>query len=124
MEQIRIKSGYRIPTDEEFIRWSDDAAALVSKYNWEDKKVWPWNFPMSVVSIIDQVRTAPICTYGSKVECYLLAKGLTDILNAWEKTELEGITLKNLKTGKTFKIEKDFAEEIIKDMPGKYEVIE
>lgn len=124
MEQIRIKSGYRIPTNEEFIRWSNDAAALVSKYNWEDKKVWPWSFPMSVVSIIDQVRTAPICTYGSKVECYLLAKGLTDILNSWEKTELEGITLKNLKTGKIFKIEKDFADEMIKDMPGKYEVVE
>lgn len=124
MKQIEIVKYSKIPTDEEFIRWSDDAAALVHKYNWEDKKVWPWSFPMSVVSIIDQVRTAPICTYSSKVECYLLAKGLTDILNAWEKIELEGITLKNLKTGKTFKIEKDFADEMMKDMPGKYEVIE
>lgn len=124
MEQIKIELGYRIPTDEEFIRWSDDAAALVSKYNWEDKKVWPWNFPMSVVSIIDQVRTAPICTYGSKVDCYLLAKGLTDILNAWEKTELEGITLKNLKTGKTFKVDKGLTDEMMKDMPGRFEVVE
>ena len=124
MEQIKIESGYTIPTDEEFIRWSDDAAALVRKYNWVDRKVWPWNFPIEIADILEQIHTAPLCTYGSKVECYLLAKGLTDILNKWEEKELTGVTLKNLRTGKIFKIDKEFAEEMMKDMPGKYEVVE
>jgi hypothetical protein len=124
MEQIKIESGRKIPTDEEFIRWSDEAAALVHKYDWENRSVWPWNYPIPVTKIINDIHGAAQYSFGSKWELYLLAKGLTDIFNAWEKKEIEGVTLKNLKTGKIFKIDKEFAEEMMKDMPGKYEVVE
>jgi len=124
VRQIVIELGHKVPTDEEFVRWSDEAAALVRKYNWVDRKVWPWNFPIEIADILEQIHTAPLCTYGSKVECYLLAKGLTDILNKWEEKELTGVTLKNLRTGKIFKISKECADEMMADMPGKYEVIE
>lgn len=124
MKQIKIESGRKIPTDEEFIRWSDEAAALVHKYDWENRSVWPWNYPIPVTKIINDIHGAAQYSFGSKWELYLLAKGLTDIFNAWEKKEIEGVTLKNLKTGNIFKVDKEFAEEMIKDMPGKYEVIE
>lgn len=123
IKQIEIELGRKMPTNKEFIRWSDDAAALIRKYGWEDRSVWPWNYPIPVTKIVNDVHGAPQYTYGSKCELYLLAKGLTDILNAWEKTEVEGVTLKNLKTGKVFKIDKVFADEMMADMPGKYEVI-
>ena len=123
MRQIEKTLGRNVPSDREFIRWSNEAAALIDKYNWKGRTVRPWSFPIEVTDLVDQIQTAPVCTYGSKVECYLLAKGLTDIFNAWEKTELEGVTLKNLKTGKVFKIDKEFADEMMADMPGKYEVI-
>jgi hypothetical protein len=123
MEQIKIKSGYRIPTDEEFIRWSDDAAALVQKYKWENKTVRPWSYPIEIIRLISDIRTAPQCTYGSKVELYLLAEGLTRILNRWEDTELNGVTLKNLKTGETFKIDKELADEMVQDLPERFEVV-
>ena len=124
MKQIKIESGRKIPTDEEFIRWSDEAAALVHKYDWENRSVWPWHYPIPVTKIINDIHGAAQYSFGSKWELYLLAKGLTDIFNAWEKKEIEGVTLKNLKTGNIFKVDKEFAEEMIKDMPGKYEVIE
>ena len=124
MKQIKIESGRKIPTDEEFIRWSDEAAARVHKYDWENRSVWPWNYPIPVTKIINDIHGAAQYSFGSKWELYLLAKGLTDIFNAWEKKEIEGVTLKNLKTGNIFKVDKEFAEEMIKDMPGKYEVIE
>lgn len=124
MEQIRIELGHKMPTDEEFVRWSDEAAALIHKYDWENKSVWPWNYPIPVTKIVNDIHSAAQYSFSSKWELYLLAKGLTDILNKWEEKELTGVTLKNLRTGKIFKIEKDFADEMMKDMPGKYEVIE
>ena len=123
MRQIIIESGCKIPTKEEFIRWSDEAAALIHKYGWEDRSVWPWEYPIPVTQIVNDIHGAKQCSFGSQRELYLLAKGLTDILNKWEEKELTGITLKNLRTGETFKIDKEFAEMMMADMPGKYEVI-
>jgi len=124
MEQIRIELGHKMPTDEEFVRWSDEAAALIHKYDWENKSVWPWNYPIPVTKVVNDIHGAAQYSFSSKWELYLLAKGLTDIFNAWEKKEIEGVTLKNLKTGNIFKVDKEFAEELVKDKPGKYEVVE
>lgn len=123
MEMMKIEVAKRIPNDDEFIRWSNDAAALVHKYGWENRTVSPWSCPINVLDVINQVNEAPQCTYGSKCEAYLLAKGLTKIFNAWEDTEVNGMTLKNLKTGKIFKIDREMGELMMEDMPGKYEVI-
>ena len=124
IKQIEIESGYKMPSDEEFVRWSDEAAALIHKYDWENRSVWPWNYPIPVTKIVNDIHGAAQYSFGSKWELYLLAKGLTDILNKWEENELTGVTLKNLRTGKIFKINKEFADEMMADMPGKYEVIE
>lgn len=123
MKQIIIEVGHKIPTDEEFIRWSDEATALIHKYSWENRSVWPWGNPIPVTKIVNDIRGAKQCSFGSQRELYLLAKGLTDILNKWEEKELTGVTLKNLRTGEIFKIDKDFAEMVMADMPGKYEVM-
>ncbi len=123
MEMMRIEAEYRIPLDDEFTRWSNDAAALVHKYGWEDRNVYPWSYPINVLKLISEVSDAPHCTYGSKVELYQLAKGLTRIFNSWENTEVNGMTLKNLRTGKIFKIDREMGELMMEDMPGKYEVI-
>lgn len=113
MKQIEILKTNKIPTDEEFIRWANDAAALIYKYDWENRSVWPWNYPIPLTKIVNDIYDAPLYTYGSKVELYLLAKGLTNILNAWERTELEGVKIRSLKTGKVSKVDKDIAEELI-----------
>lgn len=122
MEQIRIELGYKVPSDKEFIRWSNEAAALIRKYNWKGRKVSPWGYPERVEYIVEFVAQAPGSTYGSKSQMYLLAKGLTKILNSWEEAELNGIYLKRLSTGKVFKIGKDFAEFMLES--GGYEVVE
>lgn len=121
MEQIRVEISNRIPTNEEFIRWANDATALVDKYNWENIEVRPWSYPMTVINAIDYVRSAPQCTYGSKAELYLLAKGLTKILNSWEDRELNGVTLLRKDTGKVFKVNKDDVEFFLEN--GKYEIV-
>lgn len=124
IKQIEIELGYKMPSDEEFVRWSDDAAALIHKYDWENRSVWPWNYPIPVTKIVNDIHDAAQYSFGSKWELYLLAKGLTDILNKWEETELNSVMLKNLRTGKVFKISKESADEMMADMPGKYEVVE
>ena len=122
MEQIRIDTYNKIPSNEEFIRWANDAAALVNRYNWGDEKVRPWSYPITVASIIEDVYGAPLCTYGSKVELYLLAKGLTKILNAWEDKEINGVTLLRKDTGKVFKVDREDVEFFLET--GKFEVVE
>ena len=122
MEQIRIDTPNKIPSNEEFMRWANDAAALVNRYNWGDEKVRPWGYPITVASIIEDVYGAPQCTYGSKVELYQLAKGLTKILNAWENTEVNGVAILRKLTGKILKVDADWVEIFLET--GKYEVVE
>ena len=40
----------------------------------------------------------------------LQVNGLTDIMNHWEQTELNGVIVKNLKTGITLKVDKDMVD--------------
>ena len=121
MRMMQIEVTKKMPNDDEFIRWSNDAAALVHKYEWEKRTVCPWSCPINVLDVIDQVNEAPQCTYGSKVEAYQLAKGLTKILNAWERQELEGIELKRKDTGKIIKVDPEDVEFFMET--GKFEVI-
>ena len=93
MEKMKCTGTRRIPSDEEFIRWSTEAAAMVDKYGWHDRTVMPWSWVEKITKIIDDV-----------------ANGLTDIMNHREQTELNGVTIKNLKTGKTFKVDKDMVD--------------
>lgn len=121
MEQIRIEVGRKMPTDEEFIRWADDAAALIHKYEWEDRSVWPWNYPIPVTKIVNDIHGAAQYSFGSKWELYLLAKGLTDIFNKWEDKEINGVILLRKETGKVFKVDREDVEFFLET--GKYEVV-
>lgn len=113
IKQMEVEIGNKIPTDTEFIKWANSAAALVRKYNWEDVKVHPWNYPIAVSSLIDDVYDAPNCSYGSKVQIWSVARKLTDILNAWEYTEMYGTKVRSLKTGRVSMMDRDIAEELI-----------
>ena len=110
MEKMKCVGTSLIPSDAEFIRWSDEAAAMVEKYSWYDREVMPWSWLEKVTDIIAQVASGVGSTNGSKQMLWSLANGLTDIMNHWENTELNGITIQNLKTGKTFKVDKDMAD--------------
>ena len=110
MEKMKCAGTSLIPSDAEFIRWSDEAAAMVEKYNWYDREVMPWSWLEKVTDIIAQVASGVGSTNGSKQMLWSLANGLTDIMNHWENTELNGVTIQNLKTGKTFKVDKDMAD--------------
>ena len=110
MEKMKCIGTRRIPSDEEFIRWSTEAAAMVNKYGWYDRTVMPWSWVEKVTKIIDDVADGIHCTFGSKELLWSLANGLTDIMNHWEQTELNGVIVKNLKTGITLKVDKDMVD--------------
>ena len=113
IKQMEVEIGNKIPTDTEFIKWANSAAALVRKYNWEDVKVYPWNYPIAVSSLINDAYDAPNCSYGSKVQIWSVTRKLTDILNAWEYTEMYGVKVRSLKTGRVSMMDRDIAEELI-----------
>lgn len=121
MEQIRIEKGKRVPTDAEFIRWADDAAALVHRYGWEKRTIRPWSYPVTIVSIIEEAKEAPKSTFGSRGQTYLLAKGLTEILNYWEDRELHGVAIRGVVTGEVIKVYSDEVEFFLET--GKFEVV-
>ena len=110
MEKMKCVGTSLIPSDAEFIRWSDEAAAMVEKYNWYDREVMPWSWLEKVTDIIAQVASGVGSTNGSKQMLWSLANGLTDIMNHWEQTELYGIIVMNLNSGKIFKVDKDMAD--------------
>ena len=110
MEKMKCVGTSLIPSDAEFIRWSNEAAVMVEKYSWYDREVMPWSWLEKVTDIIAQVASGVGSTIGSKQMLWSLANGLTDIMNHWEDTELNGVIIQNLKTGKTFKVDKDAAD--------------
>lgn len=82
----KIKTGANLIERQKFIREAD---RMISEYGWQDKVVHPWSYPIKITSIIDDLRDYDSCTIGSKHQIISLVNGLADILNEWEKVELE-----------------------------------
>ena len=99
-----------LATVEEVNAFVQEATRMVNTYGWHERTVCPWSVPEKVTKTIAYISDFSHCTFSSKQMLITLANGLADILNAWEKTELEGIKIRIIKTGKVLTLDKEDAE--------------
>ena len=117
MEKLRNgKFLHQIATNEEVASFASAANAMIEKYGWQDRKVWPYSYPEKVTKIVNELKDFPACTFGSKQYLITLANGLADILEAWEKQELEPkLTIRIVRNGKIVECGEDIARQLIED---------
>jgi hypothetical protein len=115
MEQLTVISTHRIPTDEQFVAWADEARSMIAKYGWEDRKVAPYGHAESLVKMVDDIGDAEACTYDSKEYLWSLADGLTRILNIWEENIVNGYDVVNPKTGEITRFDRDLADLLVSE---------
>lgn len=113
----RLNNGrYQIATSGEVRAFIKEASGMVEKYGWQDRTVMPYSYPEKVTKIINELRDYDRCTHGSKLYLIALANGLAEIMEAWERHELEPkMTVRSKKTGKIVEISLEVARELIED---------
>lgn len=117
MEKLKGGYGYIRATVQQVETLADEMDRLVEKYGWQERTVMPWaGVKMTVAEITRNMRDYSKCTKGSKLYLIDLANGLVEIMNAWERQELEEKTEIRLKnSGKVVKVGVEMALEFIKE---------
>ena len=109
----KLKTGKfvnNLATTEEVNAFVQEATRMVNTYGWQERTVCPWSVPEKVTKTIAYISDFSHCTFSSKQMLITLANGLVHTLNAWEKTELEGVKVRIVKTGKVLTLDKEAAE--------------
>lgn len=70
---------------EKFMELKAMAEEIVEKYNWYDRKVYPYSYPVAVKKVLRDCRDYDHCTSGTKSYLYSYIKGLVEILENWER---------------------------------------
>lgn len=87
-----------------------EAKRMITEYGWEDRMVYPYNFPVPVGKIIRDLESFDNCTKGSQYYLIDLANGFANILNAWEAYENAPKTkVRIIQTGEIREIDDDLA---------------
>lgn len=94
---------------------------MVKQYGWYDKVVYPYSFPVKVTKLIHEIADYGKCTNGSQEYLNSLANGLGDIMNSWEKFELEpDVHVVLNATGEVKTVKESVADLIVESGVGKY----
>ena len=93
---------------------------MVKAYNWYDKVVYPYSFPVKVTKLLHEIADYGKCTRSSQEYLNSLANGLGDILNHWEEFELEPDVDVVMTTGDVKTVKKSIAELVVESGAGKY----
>lgn len=112
---MALKNLGKYAFNEDVAEYVKEARRMVSTYGWEEKEVYPYSYPEKVTKIIDMISDYPDCTTGTKYYLLDYANGLAKILNAWEDVELNGVLVRNPRTGKVFKLKEDEAEFMVEE---------
>lgn len=113
----RLKSGnYLIASVREVEAFISEAEDMIERYGWQERTVTPYSTPEKVTKIVNELRDYDGCTYGSKLYLLALANGLAEIMEAWERHELEEkITIRVKRSGKIVKVGVELAREFIEE---------
>lgn len=114
----KLRNGhYIMATAQEVNALADEMEGKVKQYGWEARTVMPYSgCPMEVTQIIREMREYAVCTTGSKYYLIALANGLVDIMNAWERQELEPkIEIRLHNSGKVVKVGAEMVQELISE---------
>lgn len=92
-------------TRQEFMEWLEEAEKNIVKYGWQNKKIYPYSYPIPVYKLINDCKDYDNCTSGSKEYLMALANGFKEILEAWIENESKPkVTVRVIKTGKIMRI--------------------
>lgn len=80
-------------TRSEFLQMMARAEELTVKYNWYEKKVRPYSYPITIREILNDCDDYDNCTAGSRMQLFSLLKGTLEILESWEKFELTKVAV-------------------------------
>ena len=90
-----------------------EAERMIADYGWEDRTVMPYSRPEKISRLLRRISQYDRCTEDSRWLLEAEANGLAEIMNHWEVTELTGVGIIIIETGKYRKIERDFADELV-----------
>lgn len=94
---------------------------MVKAYNWYDRTVMPYSTPVKVTSLLHEIADYSKCSIGSKDYLRSLARGLGNIMNSWEKFELEpNVDVVLNDTGEVKTVKESVADLIVESGVGKY----
>lgn len=60
-----------------------EARRMIKEYEWEDRETYPYDFPMKLSEVVDQIEMYPDCTPSSQDYLITLANGLAMRMNRW-----------------------------------------
>ena len=83
----------------------DRAESLVAKYGWQDRLVHPYSYGVKVSKVLSDLGDYDRCTPGSKSYLISLARGFSDVIDAWEENEKKPhVSVRIIKSGKVMRI--------------------
>ncbi len=113
----RLKNGrYLIASAREVEAFISEAEGMIERYGWLERTVTPYSVPEKVTKIVNELRHYDGCTHSSKLYLIALANGLAEIMEAWERHELEEkTTIRVKRSGKIVQVGVELAREFIEE---------
>jgi len=94
---------------------------MIKVYNWYDRTVMPYSTPVKVTSLLHEIADYSKCSSGSMDYLRSIARGLGNIMNSWEKFELEpDVDVVLNTTGEVKTVKESVANLIVESGVGKY----
>lgn len=104
----------------DFIKTADE---MIEKYGWQNMTIAPYQHAEPIMKVMGWLKDYDLCTSGSKETLVLIANGMVNVLNAWEKHEADKTVKVRLLTGKHKGEERMVSPEFVEMMEGLVEVL-
>lgn len=100
----KLRSGKwvnQLATAEEVNSKVNEIMGLVTKYHWEKRNIFPYNYPINLVEFLEGAEFYWNCTTSSKRVFLSEINGLIEIINKWvEQEEEPKVTILFVRTNK------------------------
>lgn len=83
------KWNHQIATNEEVNQVIQEIENMINKYNWKERTLSPYSHRTNIMELVKGWKLFSKCTFSSKQIIISEINGAIEILNAWEKYELE-----------------------------------
>jgi len=111
-----INTKWEIAAAEDVKKTLEEIRELVKAHKWENRKVYPYNFPINIVKFLDQFESYDNFTYSSKQVALSEINGLIEhCVNPWLEYEAKPKVKVKTKSGQIFEVTKEVYEDIKED---------
>lgn len=117
----KIESRYFV--GEQMAELIKTAEGMIERYGWQDMTLTPYGHAEPIMKVMGWLKDFDICTSGTKETLILIANGMADVLNAWEKHDAAKTIRVRLLTGKHKGEERMMSPEGVEMMEGYIEIL-